>query len=298
MENKELIEFKKRRDLGSIINDAFAFIRLVWKDYFGTIIKIAGPVLIVLLVTIGLYINSVSGMVKSFDIDNQDFNSGFDFTMVIYLIIAIIAGLVFYILMQMASLYFIKSYIDNNGLVNKDEIKLNIKQNFWKFLGYGILMMLMIVIGMFLCLLPGIYLAIVLSLGTSILVFENKGVSDTISHCFNLIKGRWWETFGVVLVVGFLVGILGQIFGVPALVYQFTKMGIVAQSQDPTEVFNLFSDPIYLFLMVISYVGQFLLSSITLITSVFIYFDLNEQKNATGSLEKIESLGNNNYRKN
>lgn len=295
MENNNVIEFKKTRDLGTIINDAFAFIRLVWKDYFGTIIKIAGPVLIVLLVTIGLYMNSIGGMIQGFDINSQKLKtSDFDFTMVIYLFVAIIAGLVFYVLMQMASLYYIKSYINNNGNVNKEEIKNNIKQNFWKFIGFSILMGLMVGVGMMLCILPGIYLAIVLSLGASILVFESKSVSDTINYCFTLIKDHWWETFGVVLVVGFLVGVLGQIFGVPAMIYQFTKMGIVATNHDPTQVFGIFSDPIYLFLLVISYIGQFLLSSITLITSVFIYYDLNEQKNATGSLEKIENLGRTN----
>ena len=54
---------------------------------------------------------------------------------------------------------------------------------------------------------------------------------------------------------------------------------------------GIFSDPIYLILTVFSYIGQFLLSTISIITSVFIYFDLNEQKNLTGITERIDSLG-------
>ena len=35
--NKEYIEFKKERDLGSIITDAFKFIRIEGKQFFLTI---------------------------------------------------------------------------------------------------------------------------------------------------------------------------------------------------------------------------------------------------------------------
>jgi len=291
METTNFIEFKKTRDLGSIISDAFKFIRENWKGYFGTVVKIAGPAFIIFIIAMALYMRSIGGMMSGLSVDSSSVTPNFGVEMFAYIFLAMVAGLVFYVLMQMASLYYIKSYINNNGTVDKNEIVNNVKQNFWRFLGYGFLMIVIIMIGTMLCFLPGIYLWVVLSLGTSILVFENKSVGDTITYCFTLIKDHWWETFGVVLVVGLLVGILGQIFGVPAMIYQLVKMGISASNNDPTAMFSLFSDPIYLILMVISYAGQFLLSSITLITSVFIYYDLNEQKNLTGTIEKIDSLG-------
>jgi hypothetical protein len=294
MEITNFSEFKKSRDLGSIITDAFKFIRENWKGYFGTVVRVAGPAFIVLIVSMGLYMRSLGGMMTGFASDNPSFGSSqFGFEVIGYVILTTLSALAFFVLMQMASLYYIKSYIENNGIVERSEIITNIKQNFWKFLGYGFLMIIMIMIGWILCLAPGIYLWVVFSLGTSILVFEGKSVGDTISYCFTLIKDHWWETFGVVLVITILVAIIGQIFGVPAMIYQFVKMGTVASGNDPSAVFEVFSDPIYLVLMVISYVGQFLLSSITLITSVFIYYDLNEQKNLTGTIEKIDSLGSN-----
>ncbi|MCF6279298.1 MAG: hypothetical protein L3J14_03015 [Flavobacteriaceae bacterium] len=292
METTNYVEFKKTRDLGTIITDAFKFIRENWKGYFGIVIKIAGPAFIIFIIALGLYMRSLGGMMSGFTSDNPSFGSSeFGLEVVGYVLLAMFAGLTFYVLMQMASLFYIKSYINNNGTVDKNEIITNVKQNFWKFLGFGFLMMIMVMIGAMLCFLPGIYLGVVLSLGTSILVFEGKSVGDTISHCFTLIKDHWWETFGVVLVVGLLVMILGQIFGVPAIIYQFVKMGISVTNNDPTAVFGIFSDPIYLALMVFSYIGQFLLSSITLITSVLVYYDLNEQKNLTGTIEEIDSLG-------
>lgn len=292
MENNSFIEFKKTRDLGAIITDTFKFIRQNWKEYFGTVARIAGPAFIIFIIAMAMYMRSIGGMMNDSLPENISANiSEFGFELVLYIILAMFAGLAFFVLMQMASLYFIKSYINNNGAVDRSEIITNVKQNFWKFLGFGFLMIIMVMFGVMLCFFPGIYLGVVLGLGTSILVFEGKSIGDTISYCFTLIKDHWWETFGVVFVIGFLVGILGQIFGVPALIYYFVKLGTSLSSEDPTAVFGLFSDPIYLLLTVLSYVGQFLLSSITLIASVFIYYDLNEQKNLTGTIEKIDSLG-------
>lgn len=291
MEKTAFIEFKKTRDLGAIITDAFKFIRENWKGYFGTVLRIAGPAFIIFIVAMGLYMRSLGGMMGGFASNNPSIGTTFGFEVFGYIVIAMLAGLTFYVLMQMSSLYFIKSYIQNNGIVKREEIISNVKENFWKFLGYDFLMLIMVMIGMFLCIAPGVYLAVVFSLGTSILVFEGKSVGETISYCFTLIKDHWWETFGVVLVVGLLVGLLAQIFGVPALIYQFVKMGTIASGNDPAAVFEIFSDPIYLILTVVSYAGQFILSSITLITSVFIYYDLNEQKNLTGTFEKIDNLG-------
>ncbi len=285
METTNYVEFKKTRDLGAIITDTFKFIRENWKGYFGTVVKVAGPVFIIFIISMGFYMKSLGGMFNNTDTPD------FGFEMVGYVFLAMISGLVFYVLMQMASLYYIESYINNNGVVDRNEIISNVKQNFWRFLGYGFLMMIMVIIGGMLCLAPGIYLWIVLSLGTSILVFEGKSVGDTISHCFTLIKAHWWETFGVLLVVTILVSILSMIFSIPALIYQMVTMMSQIGKDDPTAVLELFSDPIYLVLTVFSYVGKFLLSSITLIASVFIYYDLNEQKNLTGTIEKIDRLG-------
>jgi hypothetical protein len=63
-------------------------------------------------------------------------------------------------------------------------------------------------------------------------------------------------------------------------------------TEDPTAVFSIFKDPIYLILNILSYVFQFILYSIPLISTVFVYYDLNEQKNQTGTFEKIDSIGN------
>jgi len=296
MKNHSFIEFKKERDLGAIINDTFSFIRENWKPYFGAVIKIAGPFILVgsilMVFFIGYYVNVVGEMAGMSNGGNPEDVLGLLLPMYGWIGLLGLVSLLVYIVVSLTSLFYVKSYIANNGDVNITEVRTNTFKNVLKFFGLGILIGLMVLFGMFLCVFPGIYLAIALSLATSIMVFEDKSISESISHCFTLIKGQWWSTFGVLLVVGILVNILGYAFSVPAFIYQLISSGTMLSSNDPTQIFDIMNDPINIGLNVISYIGKFVLSSITLIASVFIYYDLNEQKNLTGTIEKIDSLGN------
>jgi len=294
MENNSFIEFKKERDLGAIITDTFKFIRENWKEYFLTVLKIVGPVLLLGLVVLVFYMFSMSDMFT--DLAKIDSNpDGFLANIFSWIFGLMFVYILLYTLLSMSSLYFIKSYIKNNGKPLFSEVKEDLLKNIWKFLGLGLLITVVTVFGMVFCYLPGIYLGTVLSLATSIMVFENMSIGDTFSHSFKLIKGEWWNTFGVLIVVWMLLMILGQVFSIPALIYQFVKMGTVMGTEDPTEIFSIFKDPIYLLLNIGSYIFQFILYSIPLISTVFVYFDLNEQKHFTGTFEKIDNLGNTNY---
>lgn len=291
-----IIEFKKERDLGAIINDTFQFIRENWKDYFTAVFKIVGPVLLIGAAILVFAMVSYSGSIQSLlggNLGESDPSAAMDsmFGMFGWIFVMFLVFGIVYTLLAEVSLFYIKSYIENNGVANFNDIKENTYKNIWKFIGLGILSILMILVGYVLCFLPAFYIGIVLSLAMPIMVFESKSIGDTISHCFNLIKSEWWNTFGVVLVIGLLVSILGFVFSIPALIYQLISMGISMGAEDPSAMMGIFEDPIYLVLNLVSYLGKFLFYSITLVSSAFIYFDLNEQKNYTGTFEKIDSLG-------
>lgn len=56
--NNDYIEFKKQRELGSILSDTFAFLRSQFKPFFGTYFKIVGPYLVIMLIASGFYLYS------------------------------------------------------------------------------------------------------------------------------------------------------------------------------------------------------------------------------------------------
>ena len=293
METINYIEFKKERDLGSIISDTFKFIRENWKSYFLTVIKITLPVLILFLLILGYYFYSLSGLFSNIDNDTiENTFSGLGMvSFAITYILLLFSGVALYVLMVMSSLYYIRSYINNGGTTDFNTIKANVFGNFWPFFGMSVLIFFIIIFSMFLCIFPVFYTGTVLALAAPILVFEGRGAVESISHSFTLIKDHFWATFGVLFVVGILVYILSLSFSIPSIIYNFIKIGTSLDEGDPTTVFSIFKDPIYVALYIFGYIGQFILQSVTIIATVFLYYDLNEQKNFTGTFEKIESLG-------
>ncbi len=282
------IEFKQERDLGAIINDSFKFIRENWKSYGMFVLKIVGPLILVgAAVVVFTFLSYTSLLGDGTDPDLLFINFS---SIASYLMGMLVATGIIYTLVAEVSLYYIKSYIDNQGVANFEEVKSNTFRNLWKFLGFGILAIIMVVIGYFMCFLPAIYLGIVLTLGFPILVFEGRDITDTISHCFNLIKSEWWNTFGVFIVIAFLVTLLGLVFNMPMWIYEMISEGVFVET-DSGEVVNFFKDPFYVVVTLISFFGKYIFYSVSFVASAFIYFDLNEQKFKTGMNERIDNLG-------
>lgn len=118
----------------------------------------------------------------------------------------------------------------------------------------------------------------------------NKSVTDAFQYGFTLIKDNWWVTFAALLVLGIIIGIIGYVFQIPAVIYLWIKMGVFSGEMDAESMSGVF-DPIYIFLNLLAYMVQFILQTVSLVAAAFIFFDLNEKKNFTGTMERIQNLG-------
>jgi hypothetical protein len=287
---QDIIQFKKQRELGTILTDTFKFIRLQWKPLFGLIFRIAGPALILLVLAYVFYMQTVFGSLGTLDTNPNFFTSStFGVSMILAFVLIILAGIAYYGLMYGTVMYSIQSYMLNKGEIDKKEVAAGVKKDFWKLMGISVLTGLMIIIGTLVCIAPGIYLAVVLATTYGVLVFEKRNVTDSISYSFELIKGEWWITFATLLVILILYYFIMMIVQIPQYIYFFIKMFTVAEtvSSDPTSMF----DGIYIALNGFALIMQYLFYVIIVITTGFIYFNLNEKKNFTGTIEAIESLG-------
>lgn len=285
---KETIQFRKQRDLGSILTDIFKFIRLSWKPLFGMILKVAGPALLILLIAYVFYMKSIFGGMGMMGMFNG--LQGVTTNLVLAFSVLMLAGVVYYALLNGVVLHYIKSYIKNDGVVIKEEVMAGVKNDFWKLIGIGFLAGIIVVVGSMFCVIPGVYVGVVLSTAYAVVVFDKKDVVETISYCFNLIKNEWWITFATLLVVGLLYYFIAMVFQIPQYIYFFVRTFTKTQeiSADPSTMF----DWVYIALTTIGMIFQYLLYSIMVICSAFVYFNLNEKKHFTGTMETIESIGN------
>ncbi len=282
------ITFQKQRELGDIISDTFKFIRENFRLLLKMIFRICGPVFLILLLALTYY--SYLGM-DSFDNSIFGIYMGENMDMYFISLFILFSALVgFYVLLYATVLHFIKSYLQNGGVVNETEVYQGVKNNFGGMLGTLLLTGIMIFVGLLLCFLPGIYLWAPLSLAPAVLVFQNRTIIDSISESFQLIKNNWWTTFFSLFVIVLLTYIVGLIFQVPMIFYMLFKT-ITSASEiragDPSGII----DWVTITLNVIASLAQYLLSVIVIIASAFIYHNLDEKKNATGSYKIISELG-------
>ncbi len=287
----DYIEFKKQRDLGETLTDTFAFLRTQFKPFFTTYFKIVGPFLLVMIVALAIY-TYYGGSAYS-NIITEDMNSGVSNLAITagVSLLYLLSFVVTYTLSQATILYYIKSYDEGKGETNFETIRSNVYSRFWSFIGLGILVGLSVGFGLVFCLIPGIYLWVPLSISFSILVFTKKDVSDAYSYSFNLIKDEWWSTFATLLVVFIIATIASAAFSIPAVIYNYAKMGVLSGEIDIENIGSTFNDPVYIVFNVINNLAQFLINLISVIAGAFIYFNLNERKNFTGTFEQIENLG-------
>lgn len=290
----EYIEFKKQRELGDILSDTFAFLRSQFKPFFTTFFKIVGPYLLVMMICLAAYMyfagDSFNTILAGAGTGSFDETANFA-TIFVVAILYMISLVTVYVMSQSTALHYIKSYANGKGETNFDEIKSDVYKRFGSFLGLGFLVVLSVMVGILVCCIPGIYLWVPLALSFSILVFDQMGATESYGHSFKLVKDEWWITFVTLVIVIIIVTIASYAFSIPMAIYQYVKMGVFSGELDAESMYDIFQDPIYLILNMISAVAQFLLNLISVIAGAFIYFNLNEKKNFTGTYERIQDLG-------
>ena len=282
------IEFRKQRELGDIITDTFKFLRQNLKPLFINIFKMTGPVFVILILAIGYY--SYLGMdllSNPFLVETSGVNVETFFISVFILFVSLVA---FYVLLYNTVLHYIKSYIENSGEVDHSQVSRGVKQDFGSMLGLVILVGIITVFGLMLCFFPGVYVWVPLSLAPAMLIFARTSVMDSISYSFSLIKDNWWATFFTLFVITLLIYIIGLIFQFPLMIYMFIKTLVMSQEGSIANPADMV-DWVYVFFNVLSSLFQYLLSVIGVVASAFIYYHLDEKKNATGTYERISNLG-------
>lgn len=281
---KETINFKQQRELGTIITDAFKFVRIEGKELGGLILKTTGPALLAVIFSYVYYTQSTLD-----NIENILMQQNFSTNVVLSIFLLLGAVLVFYGLFYSTIFLYIKSYIANQGNVHIETVSREIKEYFWGMLGLNVIIGLIVVVGLLFCVLPGIYLMVCLSLAYPILIFERNDMGDAISNSFKLIKEEWWNTFATLFVIYLLYSLITMVFQIPQLLYVFVK-GFAMSNEVSGNPFDMV-DWVSITLDVIAMVAGYLLFGFILITIAFVYFHLNEKKNFTGTLESIDKLG-------
>ncbi len=286
------VELAKVRDFGEIISDTFTFIRQNFKSLLKYFFIFCG---FFLLATVALStISQIHAMNAANNIDPNSFDAAenkpnlFQNSTLPFFLSLLFLLLEFIVIPVMVLSYMTLYKIKQNQVPTTDEMWGYIKFYFLKSLGGSIVIFLILIAGWVLCLIPGIYLGVILSLVLPIMIAENSTFGYAFNQSFKLIKGNWWSTFGMLIVITIIVGIAGMVFTIPAAILGagniFLHFAKGAQISTIATIVSTILTSFSHILYIIMYVAVGLC-----------YFSLNESKEGTGIMERINQFGTNTF---
>lgn len=95
------------------------------------------------------------------------------------------------------------------------EVWNDLKHHLLPLLGLTIVVTILVVVGLVLLVIPGIYLYVLLSLATPALILERGRVGGAMSRSRLLVTGSWWRVFGVLLLAAVIAGVLAVVIQLP-----------------------------------------------------------------------------------
>ncbi|NEW81462.1 MAG: hypothetical protein GZ094_03745 [Mariniphaga sp.] len=288
------INFKQERDFGDLFNATFGFISQEFKRLGTAILYFVVPFLLLSAIAMTIYSVKSQEMVQTMVLGDKP--SPFAIFSVMGSLIGYIGiAMALYILaitMLFSTVYsYIKLYVDKGaeGFTIND-VWIQVTSNFWALLIASIAISLVVMIGTVFCVLPGIYLAVALSLVFCIMIFEEKKFTDAFKRSMKLINTNWWLAFGVFVIVMIIVYILAILLSIPSMIFGFKSMlSNIKDAQN--QMFNL-PTGFYIANAITSLFTQVLMV-IPITISAFLYYSTVEKVEKPSLMDKIGQIGDN-----
>lgn len=314
MEEFRPIEFHRTRDFGSKVNATFEFFKQNFKPLAKSLLVIAGPAVLIGSIFLGMFFSDFFTLASNPQRDPQEtlrlFSTG-TFWMRMSMMY------VFLFVSYVITLATINGYVDlyyqkKSNKIQVGEVWESVRVLIWKYLGS----LLMIFVSSFVLGLIAVAVAFVLKIastalmvlwiiaagcgffylfvGISLLFFiqahEGLGFFEAAGRSLSLVRGKWWSTFGIAVVLSLIGGVISYVFMIPYYVYIFISSTHMAQGGTPAELTESVKTATYVFFTVY-YMAQMLLHALPQLGLVFQYFNLVERREAKGLMGDIDQFG-------
>lgn len=283
------IEFRKVRSFGEIINTTIEFVRNNFKALYTPVVLIAGPFMLASAIASALFISNMYDFTDPSSMDVLDPYGGFntmDTVIDMYFPWGVIFGflsIVSYAAMTAVSYKYVQLYVaSEDGEVKMSDLTKSFGVDLLWVFGATLLFFIALFLGLMLCVLPGVFFAIAMSVMYAVHFEENLGIIASFNRSWELIKGNWWNTFLIVFILGILVGMLSSVFAIPQVIFQTMSFA------NPE---NLLWKYLYLGMNILSTLLSLFLYVIYNCGLATWYYSLVEQKEAVGAMNQIDQFG-------
>jgi hypothetical protein len=134
------------------------------------------------------------------------------------------------------------------------------------------------------------YMFVASSLIFIIRSYEKIGFMDAIFRSFKLVQGKWWSTFGIIMVLYLIAGTISYVFMIPWYVVTIIS-SLHNAGVDGFESTGSSFGIVSMALLTLYYLAQMILYSMPAVGIAFQYFNLVERKEARGLMTQIDTFG-------
>lgn len=288
---KEKIELQRERDFSENISTLFQVVRTQFKKLFGSILFIAGPIILIASILLAYAAVENLDMITNPD---PDFLGGMlsAYSRAILGYIGLWFG---YSMVGVVTFSYLKVYqqSDDPQSITTDDVWKESKKHILKILLASILTGIMIALGAIFLVIPGLILAIYLSMVNPTIIFEKESVGESINKSFRYISDNFWITVGLAIVVTIITYIISIAFSIPSailgFVLSFNSLSSFESGEagGASETFKI----VYMAATMIANLAGMIISAIPNISIALHYFNLKEQKDSTGLMGQISQMG-------
>jgi hypothetical protein len=318
MEEFRVIEFQRTRDFSRKLNITFEFIKQNFKSLGKSILYISGPPVLVGSLLLGSFMGEFLTLSQSLQRGAGELDNFSNYFLTAGFWVQILLMFVFFLISFVITIATINNYLIIYGEKKSNKIEVQevwdrVRNTFWRYLGSSVLFFISFMVAYLVLAIPVFLLASIsgflvffgvlfVILGLIFLLFsssltyiiqlqENKNFFDAIIRSFKLVNnGKWWSTFGLVMILYIIMITVSYIFMIPYYIITLTSALHTVSTGNPLEV-STTTTIVTTVSFTLYYMVQMLLSALPNVGIAFQYFNLVELKEARGLMSQIETIG-------
>ena len=301
-------DFRRERDFGAKIGATFEFVTAQFKPLFKCLAYFVLPGALLAGIGMGLFVNKMLATMPSVNsaghgpmVMARNYSTNpFAGTSFVGIGLAMVGFLVAFLLLSSTVYGFVRvrMSLPADEVVQPAQVWAYVSRRLGRVVGAWLLLTLVMLVSMgvvggclallgagfvVLLFLPLMWATVCLALYFPALWMEDEGVLAALRRSFYLVKGKWWSTLGLYLIISFITGIINYVFLIPVYGLMAARMMLQLPGFN-SELLSVAAMSIYA-------LGWVFTASLPLIAMLFQYFNLVERKEGVGLRLLVSTLG-------
>lgn len=303
------IQLRKTRSFGQRLEGTFDFVRVTAKPLFKSLFFFTTPFVLIGTFLVTNLLNATFNLGETLGTgmeDNIEDVMAIGLSAIGFLLLMAFAGS-----MIMAVVYSVFRCYEERGDADftTSEVWEKVAKVYWQVFGtvflYGVAFFVLYLIILIpftflfaflsILIIPAIYIVlgfflVILFTALPVQIYERKGIGSALNKALSLLKGKWWSSLGLLLLLMLIYNAVIVIFSVPFyanMIFSFFSTAEVDFMQDTP----LWQKALNYLFGAILLLGSFLTYSLPLSGMTLQYFSFSEEKDASNLISRIDEFG-------